>query len=284
MWWPKGLRRPSDVWARLPLPARMTRFALSALVVMLPLTMLLRDRVRASSPQVADVILFGVEAALVIAASLATLAGFWWAYRRGLKPVESARFLFGATTAASGWHEAAAAQMLLPVRGRTRLTDENDPADICRAIKETLPALVEESTETRRTAEEIANSAFRSIKRIDEELAALDRNANQAEVDRLSARLASLGEPGSRDTTEQLELRALLQQQLEVIRRMRDSQHAVRDGRKQHLALLQELWSAVSAAGDSAGHPSSAQLAQRVTALAAKSRDDQWISGKTASG
>jgi len=62
MWWPKRLRRPSDVWSRLPLPARLTRAALSVVVLLVPLTMLLRDRLSSDGSSAADAVLFGVEA------------------------------------------------------------------------------------------------------------------------------------------------------------------------------------------------------------------------------
>ena len=36
MWWPRALRRPSDVWARLPWQARLVRVVLSAFFLAVP--------------------------------------------------------------------------------------------------------------------------------------------------------------------------------------------------------------------------------------------------------
>lgn len=282
MWWPKRLRRPSDVWSRLPLPARLTRLALTLVVLLVPLTMVLRERLSSAGWRGADAVLFGVEGGMVLVAAAITTVGFWWAHRRGLTTVDSARFLFGATTASSGWNEAATARMLLPSGGRVRPPDEDDPVDMCRAIKELLASLVEESVEVRRAAEEVADSTLQAIHQVDEELASLERNANESEVGRLSARLAMLGGPAAGDTGEHLELRTLLQQQLEVIRRMRDSQHVVRGRRKLHIAVLQGLWSAVSAASNPVAVPARGELAGRIAGLAAELRDGALGYGRSA--
>lgn len=119
--------------------------------------------------------------------------------------------------------------------------------------------------------------------RIDEELALLDRDANGAEVDRLAIRLASLEDPGKKENSEQRELRDLMQQQLKVLGRMRDSQNAVGNTRKQHLTTPQELWSAVSVAANDRGDTSHDRLADRVAQLAGKLRDESLIVGGSSS-
>jgi len=165
---------------------------------------------------------------------------------------------------------------LLPAGGGVRSPDESDPADICRAIKELLAVLGAEADEFRASADELANSTLNLIRHVDEELAALDRNANETEVGRLSARLASIGDPGLGENTEQRELRTLLQQQLDVIRRMRDSHQILRGRRKRHVAVLQGLWTAVSAissASDSSAASARSDVVGRIAELASESRD-----------
>jgi len=282
MWWPKRLRRPSDVWTRLPLPARMTRLALSGVIVLVPLIMVARERLTSAGSRVSDTVFFAIEGGMVLVAAAITLFAFVWARKQRLGAVDSARFLFGATAASPVWSESAMARLLWSSKGLVRPPEMDSPADIFRAIREQLASLAGESMEVRKAAQELADNTLRAVQRVDDALASLDRNANESEVGRLSERLAMLGGPASENTGEQRELRVLLQQQLEVVHRMRDFHQITRGRRRMHVAVLEGLWAAVSAASGRAGDATREEFGDRVAALKVQLDHDSAGTGRGA--
>ena len=85
MWWPRALRRPTDLWRRLPWAARAVRVVVSVFLFALPTMILLRDEIEAAVGEGGPLEWFGmVESALVIGTAAATIGALVWAYRRGL--------------------------------------------------------------------------------------------------------------------------------------------------------------------------------------------------------
>jgi hypothetical protein len=124
LWWPRALRRPNDVWRRLPWQARLVRVVLMVFFVGLPAVILVREwlSVRASeSSTVARVDAFAAaEIALVLGTALVVTGGFWWTSRRGLAVSEGARVLFGATLPAPIRNVPQVACLLDPQTGGVR--------------------------------------------------------------------------------------------------------------------------------------------------------------------
>ena len=77
MWWPRTLRRPNDLYAMLPRPARRVRAAVSAFIVALPALILTREWVEAvtGAPLSADGrrVFLGVEALMLVGTALAVV-------------------------------------------------------------------------------------------------------------------------------------------------------------------------------------------------------------------
>ena len=245
MWWPRALRRPNDLWRRLPWPARAVRVVLSSFLVALPTLILLRQWVEARAISAPQGWFGDVELSLVLGAATLVAAAVVWARRRALGWRDALRLLFGATTASPGWNGEALAPLLHRARAKVREPDRDSPADHRRAIVELAAVLNDSAREggARELGADVVRAAdgvLAAIARSDAELAALGSSASVAEIDRLSAQLASL----TRDEAsgvEQRELAELVRQQLDVMQRMRVRIEMVAQQRSQLFGLLRGL-------------------------------------------
>ena len=145
MWWPRSLRRPNDLWPRLPMPARLVRRVLSVFFVVLPGMILIRQWFageNGQAPGEQSPLFVAAESALVLGAAAAMAGSLMWGVRRGLSFAESVRVLFGSTTPSPGWNEPHIARLLTSPAGGVRPPERDAPADHRRAIEElaaTLP-------------------------------------------------------------------------------------------------------------------------------------------------
>ena len=115
MWWPGSLRRPTDLWIRLPRAARVVRAVLSAFFVLVPGLVLTRQWLETSGRlDAADWQEWFVSAQIAAVATTAVVV-IWalaWARRNQLTVSESARLLFGATVTSSFWESRQVARLL----------------------------------------------------------------------------------------------------------------------------------------------------------------------------
>jgi serine/threonine-protein kinase len=274
MWWPRALRRPSDLWMRLPWPARASRVALSAFFVAIPGTIVLRQwfAERGRLAPDADGSFIVAEGAILWGVAIVVTGALWWARRRGLSTAESVRMLFGATTASPFWSVQKIARLLSPAVGRLRPPERDAPADHLRAIGDLLPLLSSARSDIAGAAAMMADRVLRAIKQRDEELGLLSRDANTSELDRLSAQLAALGDETPSENRERRELRELVRHQFDVIRRMRARHEALSQQRAHLFDLLRGLWTQLRSVCDTpAGAPGTPDSAtERVRALCAE--------------
>ena len=274
MWWPRALRRPDDLWPRIPWPARFARIAVSAFFVAVPAAILLRGERSAGVDAAASPRrdwLVTVEAAFVVGASVAAGGAFCWAAWRGLSVSDAARVLFGATTPSPAWRAPEIARLLVPAGGRVRPPDSGSPHDYRRAIGDLARAGPAEVRTVGTDAAAAARHLVRALDRLDQEIAALARDAGVGELDRIEARLGTLDGRSSDGTDEGREMRALLERQLALVRLMH-GRYELAVQRRAHLVdLLRGLWiqcSALAATAD-AGR-STGTLGARVRALCAE--------------
>jgi hypothetical protein len=270
MWWPRALRRPNDIWDRLPLLAKAVRVLLVALVPALLLLVFLRVRITrsvgAGYPGWVDT----AEWTVFIAGAIALAAGMFWTRRKGLALDQSLRMLLGPTLTSGGWEEPAITRLLAPASGKVRQPDADSPADYVRAIREAL-RLAPAVAETGDRAIDAAESLRKSIEKRDHELAALARDAGPGEADRLATKLDAL-KSDAIDAGEQAELRELVRNQLEVVRRMQGRREIVLRDRAHLLDLMRALWTAVRAIGENTG--ADAAAVERLAALCEEIRLD----------
>jgi len=229
MWWPRSLRRPHDVWSRLPWPAKAIRVVMSVFCIALPTLVLnhARDRIKLSVVAVA---------ATALAAALA------WARRRALDWNDAVRLLFGATSPSLGWSEAPITHMLAPAHDRVRPPDVASPADHRRAIAELAAILPGRLSAVRVDAPALAHRLFVALDDCALEAASLARDASPAELDRLTAQLGALESVPVRPGEEREELIALVRRQLELVREMRIRAEIVAQRRARLLGLMRGLW------------------------------------------
>jgi hypothetical protein len=246
MWWPLRLRRPGDLWARLPWPARLTRLTLSTFLVATPGLILVRQWLTTTgrlAPGGPGQRAFGAaEGALLVGSAAVAGGALLWARRRRLSVPEAARVLFGATIPSPVWSTPVVARLLAPAAGGVRAPDRDSPADYHRAISEAVRLLPAEAREVGTEVAGAAGRLHRAIEQMDRDVASLARNASAGELERLEAQLAGLSEASALDADEYRELRDAVQRQLDVLRRMR-ARYELAVQRRAHLFdLLRGLW------------------------------------------
>ncbi|HVE77425.1 MAG TPA: serine/threonine-protein kinase [Gemmatimonadaceae bacterium] len=275
MWWPRALRRPGDLWARLPWQARLVRVALSLFFVVLPAMLLVRQWLTAEGVLPDDAgRRYGAAAELgiVLGAAAVTAGALRWALGRGLTLREAAHVLFGATIPSPAWRTPRVARLLAPASQGVRQPDRDAPADHVRAIAELVRLLPAQAADIGADAARTAHRLLAAIAESDREIAALARDASTSELDRLAAQLTVLGDAPPREDDDRRELRDLVRHQLELVRRMRGRQEIVSRRRAHLLDFLRGLWTQLCRVHDAAaGSPAAAgEPSGRVRALCAE--------------
>jgi serine/threonine protein kinase len=264
MWWPRGLRRPSDLWRRLPVRARLVRGAVSAFIIALPALILTRQWVEAVTG--AGVGWFGAtEAALVGGVVGVVLIVGSWARRRGLAWTETTQLMFGATATSAGWSTPALRRLLAPARGRVRPPERDMPDDYRRAIDEAVARLTGAPRGPALRAAESARGLIAELGRCDGALRSLSLGSGVAESDRITAQLAALDGVGH-PSDETRALVELLRAQLDIVQRMRVRCEMLSARRGRVLHLLHGLWTRLVAL-DGASPPAEAAELERLDAL-----------------
>ena len=255
MWWPRALRRPDDLWGRLPWPLRFVRIAMTVFFLALPVFVFATEWLSArgeASSGATEILLIG-EVALVLGTALILVAGMWWATRRGLSVPERVRVLFGPTAPGTFWNTPHVARLLYPPAGGVRPPNRNDASDHRRAIGEMGRLLGPRASGAVHEALRAAERLTLEIERCELELQSLSRDAGPGEVDRLTAQLVTLEAPGAEDSHERRELRTLIAHQLELVRRIRARHDRISERSGNLLHLLRGLWSQLCLLQDAGG-------------------------------
>lgn len=246
MWWPSALRRPTDLWKRLPWQARLVRVTLTAFLLGLPATILARHWLFGGDGALAtgerDAMFAVAEGVLVVGAAAVVAIALWWTHRRALSLSEGTRLLFGATSPAPAWNTPQMARLLRPEDGAVRPPDRDAPVDHRRAIGELVRLLPNEAAATGAEVVRVTECVFAAIEQCDQELGALTRDAGPAEIDRLTAQLASFQAVPGGESSDRQALRALVEHQLELVRRMHQRHERVSERRAHLFYLMRGLW------------------------------------------
>ena len=267
MWWPSALRRPNDLWSRLPWFAKAVRGSIAASFPALFLLILLREGFASARLAPLGPSFDIAEWAILGAVSVVLVSGLFWARNAGFRIDQSLRLLIGATIESPGWDEPAFRRVLAPVSGKVRAPDANTPSDYVRAIREVLPFFLASGGDARIRTSAAAERVLRAIDQRDDELAKLSRDAGPEEENRLASQLDALNADGG-DTVDRAELRELVRHQLDLVRKMRGRREVILRDRAHLVGLLKGLWLVVRACGDSQGGES--VEVERLQALCAK--------------
>jgi len=260
MWWPGSLRRPGDLWRRLPRGARIAR-AVMTVVILAGVALVLASARARSATGLGEALSSRATVAVPLASFFAVVAlALWWGRRRGLTTAENFWLLFGPTAASALWSTPQVERLLTspdPSGGRAA-SRPRTPRDFLHAISELASSLAGASREAGAEATSVARQIVDRIGELDAEITSLGRDASPAEIARLEERLTGLGGEGAEPAAEHAEMRRLLASQLELMRRLR-TQHDLASHRRAHLTdLLQVLWGVLAereavGTGDEAG-------------------------------
>jgi serine/threonine-protein kinase len=265
MWWPASLRRPNDLYAMLPRPARRVRVAVSAFIVGVPALILAREWLEAAKDAplsaAARQNFLIVQALLLAGSALAVVLAVRWARGRGATWPEMLRLLFGSTAPSRGWDEPHLATLLSARSGDVRPPRADDALDHVRAIIELAAMLPASAADLGRDAERAARDAGARIEKHDREIAAFARHGSTNELDRLAAQLAAL-EPAP-DDIERRELAELVQRQIDVVQRMQLRCEQLTDQRARTFQLVRALWRRLTLVREVAADSGAVPPAQR---------------------
>ena len=274
-WWPAALRRPGDLWRRLPRAVRIGRTVLTAAFasfagVLMPSLVLLLARVAGGREPRATLLedIFmtaGPVSGILLLAGVALTVP--WRRWFGLTNPVAGRLVWEPSwNNQRFWSRPDIAPLLVDDSGAAvPLHGVRDyAADIQRILAE-LPEPV-------RTAVGDAGPAARALAQgiaaMDAELAELSRHADEAERARLEKKLDGVapheGEPESRR-----QMRELIEQQLGLMHRLDVRRRELSDGRDRHLMLVRNLWQQVASLRADARRDSRGveQITGRVRAL-----------------
>ena len=245
MWWPRALRRPTDLWARLPWQARLVRVVLSAFLLALPTVVLTQQWFTTHgvtpSAEWRKLFLAG-QVVLVLGTASVVVGTLLWTLRRGLSLADGARFLFGATVPSPAWSRPATARLLVMPAGDVRAPDRDSAADHARAIADLIALLPDAASDVATEALRVARRLASAVEQCDREIASLQHDASAAEIDRLEARLAALDASPTQDGSDAGDLRDLVTHQLNLVRRMHARGEGLSHRRAKLLHLMRGLW------------------------------------------
>ena len=250
-WWPERLRRPGDVWARLPKTPRNIRlFFLGTILFGIPLLpfmiLVLLGRLTPEATAVWTRYLLPVAVPLFLAQMGALVVGAKWGKRHGLS-AEDASYLFSKPT----WHDPfwsrpEIARLLEPAGKVVRKEELRTPGEIAAGVRQVAASLPSHHAALAREVVAHAEVIAQQIGKMDKELAALAQEVREEDIMAVERKLTDLGLAKPDEASSRREIRQMHQQQLDVLRRL---QQQVVDGqarREQLTGLLRTLYLQVS--------------------------------------
>lgn len=247
MWWPKRLRRPDDLWNRLPWFARTVRTVLSICILALPVLVVGAERLllldSAGSATGRWNLAFG---ALVAVAATALTGGVIAARRFRLQSGDTMQFLVGPTVSSDFWKQPDVMQALHADASGVRAPAHDVPSDYVRAIEEVMRASATVAADAREQPVIMARRITSALSSLSREVSLLERDASREAIDRVSTRLASLtsGLPNARE--EHRELIIIVESELQLLRRMEQRRVLALNEQSELFAVLREMWEVVS--------------------------------------
>ena len=243
MWWPRRLRRPVDLWRRLPVQARLARITLSTFLVVVPLMIFLateNDWILANLPPLLPTV-WVVTVGLAVGV-LGTLGGAWkWASREGLRYQETVRFLIGPTVVSRFWdlHKVSALLTDPPPLPPSNEEEPQFPRDCLHKIQRIAASLEGQSRHAGAMALGVARLLSQQIEALDVEASELRQRHDLDEIVRLEALLSPDAADGDAD---QAPWRQSILRDLDAQRAIGDQLDAVIVERASLFDTMKSLW------------------------------------------
>jgi hypothetical protein len=275
-WYPRRLRRPGDVWDRLPPPFRRWRVSATllaaALVPWLALTMYTEGRRLAQAPAYVQetvgtelTVAWIVLGLAALGASVTQIPCARMLRSRGYETYTLRRvaraLLIGPTSDRTLWKKPELSRVLLPPAG-TAAPEPQSPSEYLSAIGRAAEALTGGGRALGLEALALGRRLHAALLEVEREVARLAREADPAEAARLDARLAAVGgeEPRS---DEERQMARLLAQQRDLLLRMQERLDEARGRRARAYEDLRELWRGLGQLASAAG-PAQGTAAERL--------------------
>ncbi|MDQ6612802.1 MAG: protein kinase [Gemmatimonadota bacterium] len=291
-WWPRSHRRPGDISDRLPRYLVRLRgtwstgvaLALGIEFLILPIILPLLETPRASAPRaftagdiswvatvVTDlvIILFATFVVLGAAAMLGSLVlGIIWGRRHFKLGVQTSMRLLAAPVLSPFWSRTAIAPILAAGVASGARIEPKTPHDVLRSLATVAESLTGAARSAGSDALAKARDLVAEADGVEKEIAELRQHDDADEVVRLEERIAAMdAQPGASE--ERRQMRELLANQLELVRRVHARHLAAIEHREQINASLRSLWLQVgglSATAASTTGPTTAGLTSSSTA------------------
>ena len=251
-WWPRSLRRPGDLWPRLPAVMKRARAMLTAafasfagaLVPSLGMLLAMVAGGHETNGTVIERIFFlssPITAALLLGGVALTVG---WGRRFRVTPHVAGRLTWEPTwNNARFWNRPDVAPLL-----QARAAPVSVPRthhELVEGIARDVALLPDAQREGVRMAPEAARELARLVTVLDGEIAELAKHADPGERERLEQRIAAMP-PLDDEPVARREVRELVAGQLQLLDRLELRRREVGDERERLLALLRTLWHQVA--------------------------------------
>jgi predicted Ser/Thr protein kinase len=289
-WYPRALRRPGDLWDRLPPQIRAARHLIAAALVscaagIVPAAIVLassgtyyeRKGIKTSLGIFVDDrnrLVPGLGVLVLVAILGNVLAALWLRRRLGEDYDSGYDFdvmpLLGATWARdSAWRKPAYAALLRPADSGGPAAPRSE-AELLKSIEVLVGALPAGLGELALVVRAATCSLRDAMAALEEERAGLARDSDPEEAARLEGKLTALGVPSSADPPGRQEMRGLLTQQVALIRELQTRYDAAGQKRAQLAERVRLIWQALSGLTSGVGAPPDPRKVELLRAICAE--------------
>ena len=229
-WWPRALRRPGDVWSRLPAIVRRARVVTSLAAageLLFALPAGLFWLVRAGGNSDPGVLLRALMAAAGVAVAVFGVMLYEgvrvsrWLRAAGLDRRATARMLAEGTWNSGFWRRPEIALLLAPSAGMPLPpVHAPGPGELARAIVALADEVRPIDASLAAIARDTGLALARAVTTLDDEVRAAARDVDAGELARLEQRLATFGGDGMGSSGPQRQMRTLVEEQITLLREL----------------------------------------------------------------
>ena len=236
-WYPRPLRRPGNVWHRLPSAVRYLRSTLPAFVVFFAAIFLVGEFPNVYRSPAAFIVKIGGLLGWIVVWSLLTFRAGRVLRQSGLSRPDARRVMLSVPPSRSSfWTRSHIAPILAAARPADATRRSDSPHEHLQAILRDGNDLSGPLRPLAREAAVAARQLVASIQQSETQIADLARNVEPEDEKRLVEKIDALG---SGDEAEAM--RSLLHKQLELIRGLNARIEEAKDSRSRHVEMLKTL-------------------------------------------